>query len=211
MKIHDSAEWLTVLNILDKIKIPHSEWAVAGGYARDLYFGLPPKDMDVGFFNIAGDDISYIKWALEKEGLLIMDYFDIDLEDEGAVICADYDGNGIKGVITVKGGIDLIFTEFENVQQWSDSFDYNINQFWIDGLDRTTYIGSESTFGVLTFLHSNTKRHEKLIERKAKFLKLTNEPKVAWAIDWKSIDLLNEEIKRGDTMEKPEPFDFFKL
>lgn len=171
MSILNSKEWIKIKSML-----VHSEYCIAGGYARDMHFGREPKDMDIGVFNLDVTDIVNIVSLLEAYDLIVESYID---EDE--LMQAHYEGNHIAGIVTCVGDIDLIFCnkEVTTAGEWINTFDYNINQFLLVE-DEPIFIGEN--YGTLHFYNSNTNRANKCIERRDKMVKLADDAMCGWVV-----------------------------
>lgn len=187
-----SKEWKEIKDIIKGTL--GTDHCIAGGYARDLFYGCEPKDMDVGVFNAEAIDILDILGLLETEDLIVKSYI-----DDAELFAAHYEGNHIAGVVTCKGGIDLIFCNelVTSTQEWINTFDYNLNQFTLvetgkieadEGfhLCETKYTDGDiiiftgADYGTLTFHNSNTNRLNKAVQRRDKMLELA--PKYGWSI-----------------------------
>ena len=117
-------------------------YCVAGGYARDMYFGRTPRDADV--------------WLIgaEQHQLDQLDEFAIYYcwERIGGNYCEDSGDRNIDAVYKA-GKVDLIVcsTEVQSLRDVMQSFDYNINQFYMNLADwNSVYAGEFDTLGTLT-------------------------------------------------------------
>lgn len=98
---------------------------IAGGCARDLFFGETPKDIDIICAGAQPEDISR---TLESLGL-------------GFVAFPKYhtgsDSDRLQGVWKIAGStIDVILYDCETVYEAIGKFDYNLNQMAIVGIHR---------------------------------------------------------------------------
>jgi hypothetical protein len=201
MSILNSKEWKLIKGILGDI-----DYAIAGGYARDSFFGRKtflgrkPKDMDVGVFCLDAVEIVEVLSTLESSDCIIESFF-----DEEELIIAHYKGNHIAGIIKCIGDIDIIFCneEVQNAQDWINTFDYNLNKFLLteissvredlDTLGISTFRGED--FGVLKFYNTNTNRVGNAIKRQDKMLKLSQE--IGWKVPQEILDMdVKEEVQR---------------
>ncbi|KMT52115.1 hypothetical protein [Pseudomonas fildesensis] len=95
---------------------------IAGGAARDIYFGVTPKDIDV---IICCDDKLYASSILEKAGIAhsVIHFYNESSSDR------------IIGVFKIAGtNIDVCLYDCTDVSEAVDAFDFNLNQFVISGI-----------------------------------------------------------------------------
>ena len=98
---------------------------IAGGCARDLFFGVEPKDIDI---ICAGSDPETVSRALDEGGY---SYEKFPKYHTGS------DSDRLQGVWKIEGSnIDVILYETECVYEAIGKFDYNLNQFAIVGIQR---------------------------------------------------------------------------
>ncbi|ALO79982.1 nucleotidyltransferase [Pseudomonas phage PPPL-1] len=98
---------------------------IAGGCARDLFFGVTPKDIDI---ICAGTDPETVSRALDEGGFT---YEKFPKYHTGS------DSDRLQGVWKIEGSnIDVILYETECVSEAIGKFDYNLNQFAIVGIQR---------------------------------------------------------------------------
>lgn len=98
---------------------------IAGGFARDVFFGAPPKDIDIIIVNSSMGDITV---ALGETGVPFIPFH---LYLDGAP------SDRIVGGFKMAGGdIDVILYDVETPEQAVDAFDYNLNQFVVAGAHR---------------------------------------------------------------------------
>lgn len=98
---------------------------IAGGCARDLYFGVIPKDIDI---ICAGSDPATVASALDAMNLT---YQSFPKYHTGS------DSDRLQGVWKIAGSeIDVILYDVECVSEAIQKFDYNLNQFAITGVQR---------------------------------------------------------------------------
>ncbi|QHJ79446.1 MAG: hypothetical protein [Caudoviricetes sp.] len=116
-----------ILHVCKKLKEGLFDFVIAGGYARDKYYGLLPKDCDICVFNFHPEDAA--EAALLEQFLNHMKHF-TDVEVHG-----EYDGSDgrLGDVIKLpEWNIDIIFYRsascaFDVMTQ----FDCNLNQAFI--------------------------------------------------------------------------------
>ncbi|QJD54612.1 putative polymerase [Pseudomonas phage MR1] len=98
---------------------------IAGGCARDLFFGVVPKDIDI---ICAGTDPETVSRALDEGGY---SYEKFPKYHTGS------DSDRLQGVWKIAGcDIDVILYETDCVSEAIQKFDYNLNQFAIVGIQR---------------------------------------------------------------------------
>lgn len=98
---------------------------IAGGCARDLFFGVTPKDIDI---ICAGTDPETVSRALDEGGFT---YEKFPKYHTGS------DSDRLQGVWKIAGSeIDVILYETDCVSEAIQKFDYNLNQFALVGIQR---------------------------------------------------------------------------
>lgn len=98
---------------------------IAGGCARDLFFGVVPKDIDI---ICAGTDPETVSKALDAGGYV---YEKFPKYHTGS------DSDRLQGVWKLEScGIDVILYETDDVHEAIGKFDYNLNQMAIVGIQR---------------------------------------------------------------------------
>lgn len=113
-----------VLCALGRAALPH-QFCIAGGFARDLFYGVTPKDIDVVI--VGQPDMYAIEDALKQAGYILT-------RSDGS--------EGVSGGDAVwtevhqfehpyKLSIDLLFSAQETVLDAIDTFDCNLNQFML--------------------------------------------------------------------------------
>lgn len=139
---------------------------IAGGCARDLYFGVAPKDIDI---ICAGASPELVTETLDK---LLLPYESFPKYHTGS------DSDRLQGVWKLHGAeIDVILYETEDVAEAISKFDYNLNQFAIVGMHRgieqaqIRYLGEEH-WGKLVRLRDDA-RGPRAAKMEAKWLDLT--------------------------------------
>ena len=124
---------ITAEEVLKLIKEHTFGCVVAGGYARDAFFGVEAKDIDVAVYNFHLDDdaevklLSMLAAKLLPHGMVnISSQFDGDEEYE-------INDSRVAFVWNIPQlEMDLIF--YNNCKRWSDvvsKFDCNMNQFYL--------------------------------------------------------------------------------
>lgn len=98
---------------------------IAGGCARDGFFGVTPKDIDI---ICAGSDPETITRTLEEAGLSF---------EKFPKYHTGSDSDRLQGVWKIEGSqIDVILYETDCVFEAIDKFDFNLNQFYFSGIQR---------------------------------------------------------------------------
>lgn len=130
---------------------------IAGGAARDIFFGVRPKDIDV---IIAGVSMATTAEILAKAGLDSVGFHVYN----GAK--ADRLVGGFKLVGT---DIDICVYECDDVMEAVDSFDFNLNQFVISGIHHgidaahVRFVGARHWSTLVPVRRDYTKdRHDKM-------------------------------------------------
>ena len=121
------------MGITELFKLHGIKHIVAGGYVRDMYLGVPPKDIDIFVKNV--DDVEQLMKELRVQYQSFPHYEEIET-------------NRIRGVIKI-GAIDIIGTSEAAdtpLDQVMNHFDYNINQFVMIN-DTPTFVGK--SYGTL--------------------------------------------------------------
>ncbi|NQZ76397.1 MAG: hypothetical protein HRT61_09850 [Ekhidna sp.] len=150
-----------VMDILKDRKVPH---AICGGAARDKAHGIEPRDVDICIWRGGVKDVEHnlilairdMRLAgLEVENLTDGDYFEEDRGQTGRV----------KLVLKVEGCIDLILWERDYLQSILQSFDSNINQYYLGEDGQAIYAGvDEGIFYLSPTVVAPCKRYKRLLE-----------------------------------------------
>jgi hypothetical protein len=122
-------------------------YVIAGGYARDTFFGVPPKDVDVF---IQDRHRSEVLSRIVRSGCHFKDHNKWYANNTK-------NSNHITSVINV-GNTDYIFIpEHLDIEFIAEHFDFNLNQFMlIDGVPE--YVGG-SDYSTLVQLHPDVPDH----------------------------------------------------
>lgn len=123
-------------------------YVIAGGYPRDLHFGVPPKDIDFFIKYSKSVEKSLIKLLEElgldhtvyKQGMSLDDFGDSSQD-----ACEDGYGSalteGVKTVIKVGDYVDLILVS-DRIDRVTTKFDFNINQFELKWTGEVVFKGN---------------------------------------------------------------------
>lgn len=95
---------------------------IAGGCARDIFFGVVPKDVDI---IVAGAEMPDIKELLDEANVA-----NVGFHLYRGEVTSDRIIGGYK---LVGADIDVVLYRCDDVDQAIDSFDFNLNQFAIVG------------------------------------------------------------------------------
>lgn len=109
-------------DLLDHLQSKGIQCIIAGGCARDIFFGVKPKDVDIV---VAGSSMESIAVILAEANV-------------AARAChmyrQGYSDDRIMGCFKLSGApIDIVLYRTECVSQAIDAFDFNLNQFAIVG------------------------------------------------------------------------------
>lgn len=126
---------ITVEDVLKQIKIHTFSAVVAGGYCRDVFHGVPHKDIDVCMYNyypgFTSEEILLSKLKHWLQASLPLGVVDLTASGEGF----DYDGEGNKRISFVWNlpdlKVDIICWNAKSFEQILDGFDCNLNQFYL--------------------------------------------------------------------------------
>ena len=137
-------------NVLDTISdfLGDVPYEIAGGYARDTFFGIEPKDVDV-----------FIPDKYRAQVLIDVINSGATFKDHNKWYQNDTkNSDHITSVINV-GKIDYIFVPpTVAIEDVTDHFDFNINQFMLDEDDEPFYNG-DGTLDTLVQLHPDVPDH----------------------------------------------------
>lgn len=114
-----------VLDVLKQLKNHLFDFAILGGYPRDLHHGRNPKDMDVCIFNFHSYDnaecvlLDKLIHKLTFAGLIDSIYSKVSAEGDSRVYTT----------IKLTCGMDLIVWNARDKWDVLSNFDFNINQY----------------------------------------------------------------------------------
>ena len=150
--------------------------ALAGGYLRDLYFGLQPKDMDFVFYGLTSDEFLHafdMWWRRQPYGSGTWEVFDGEYNGADRIIPAV-----IK--VTLDGRqVDFILYDCPELDGVMHNFDHSVNEFTM-GYDEDfrLWVQHWGDWGVCT-RNANTTCTD---ERAARMQELARQ------IDWEYVD-----------------------
>lgn len=134
-----------ILGIIAELRAAGFVAGIAGGCARDLYYGATPKDVDVVITHPDGlDDSEFFEKANELAKKLSSLGYQSDMHEaymqheESPTFKPD---ERLSCVLTSQGA-DFIFYEFgECLSDITDEFDFNVNQFALNDKGIPVYLG----------------------------------------------------------------------
>lgn len=124
--------------ILDSLRAAGFPCGIIGGYARDRFFGLTPKDMDICVAVGSQDDDGAIESINERISNIMFEgcYKNkIYVARHSFGMYNDHASDRACGVFKYpEDGIDVIlYRDCNTVPDIVNSFDFNLNQFGMDG------------------------------------------------------------------------------
>jgi hypothetical protein len=99
---------------------------IGGGFARDTFFGVPPKDIDIVVATVPSD-YQKVEEILQQAGYEFVK-FRIYNEAKGDRL--------IGGFKLVGTDIDVVLYDVPSVSDAVEAFDFNLNQFVVSGISR---------------------------------------------------------------------------
>lgn len=153
------------------------EWAILGGYPRDLHHGVEPKDLDIIIYNTDYISKGQLRDIMEELAPNLITSHEASMCGSPRLIkVITYNIEGTT--------VDLIFWNgiYDTLQKVVDNFDFNINQYILDPTTmQTKFLGKNE--GVVEIINSEaislTRRLR--IESKAKELR--------WKLDEKEFEV----------------------
>lgn len=119
---------------------------IAGGYARDLYYGAKPKDIDIVISSANQlTDTEYFQYAsaiselLSQLGIPSQIHTAYARHEESPSFCST---GRLSVVLSAKGADFIFYCKAENLIDILSQFDFNLNQFAMVG-SVPTYLGHE--------------------------------------------------------------------
>lgn len=160
----------TALALADDLRAEGFSVVIAGGFARDVYFGVPPKDIDIVV--AAGsihDDVA------EAHVMLGQILRDLNVDHLGFRMYSESASDRLVGGFKCVGNVDVVLYDTKLALEAVEAFDFNLNQFVLTGrtMDSAfvTYEGTESYHELVPVREDYTP--ERLAKMKEKFLDLT--------------------------------------
>lgn len=126
----------------------HGGVALAGGWVRDLYFGVTPKDMDFVFWGLTVPEFheAFQMWQRRNPGEFSYEVYDDDYNGarDGQIDCVikiNYEGQQM----------DWILYAANNLTEVLRGFDHSLNEFYaVYDSDFRLSIGHRDGWGVCT-------------------------------------------------------------
>lgn len=146
--IHQKSE---VQELMDKMRELLFDFAILGGYPRDLAMGREPKDLDICVYNYHPTDTAEIKFSKILQSWL----------EERNMIREAYDEHHpsaqqdcrVYHVVSLHCGVDIIFWDADTKWEVINNFDFNINQYELAlSADNFTPIYHGNNHGILQFV-----------------------------------------------------------
>lgn len=135
-----------ILGIIAELRAAGFVAGIAGGYARDLYYGVTPKDVDVVITHPDGiDDSEFFEKAKELTGKLATLGYRSDIHEaymqheESPTFKPD---ERLSCVLTSQGADFIFYERGTCLKDIIDEFDFNVNQFVIGYSGYPIYLGS---------------------------------------------------------------------
>ena len=121
---------------------------IVGGYARDTFFGVTPKDLDICVAMGTAPDYHSVDYVIEEVRSALEQEFYREKVIPHMNIAGMYNDHASDRACGVfqfpDHGIDIIlYKDCVDMSEIVDSFDFNINQFGMDGYydDEPRYLG----------------------------------------------------------------------
>ncbi|AWH14609.1 hypothetical protein [Pseudomonas phage 71PfluR64PP] len=131
----------TALNIAELLRQDGFSVVIAGGFARDVYFGVEPKDIDIVVAKGYGDAAlvhAELSKHLESYGV----------QHLGFRMYSESASDRLVGGFKCTGNVDVVLYDTELALEAVDAFDFNLNQFILTGRTfDTAYVTFEGTEG----------------------------------------------------------------
>lgn len=118
---------------------------IVGGYARDLYYGLTPKDIDVCITPVLMSNCKSVFAECEKlsEILSVLGVKSQVMQSYYRVSAGQFNEMlyGVMKITCDDMEIDLLFSKLPTVADYVSAFDYNINQYVLGSNGAAMYLG----------------------------------------------------------------------
>ena len=126
---------IVALDIAAKLEALGFSVVIAGGFARDVYFQEPPKDLDIviGVGSLkAGEEMEAVKQALAL----------LEVTAQGFHMYNESTDDRIVGGFKCVGNVDVVLYRVKEATAAVDCFDFNLNQFVLlgDGSFEGSYV-----------------------------------------------------------------------
>lgn len=115
---------IRALNIAEELSAHGFSVAIAGGFCRDVYFGVTPKDIDIV---VASGSIHDDRTeAHEMLGEVLRQ---LGVEHLGFRMYNENTSDRIIGGFKAVGNLDVVLYDVKHAHEAVDAFDFNLNQF----------------------------------------------------------------------------------
>lgn len=126
-------EVIRALDLKERLEALGFSVVIAGGFARDVYFSEPPKDLDiiVAMPGEVPDAIKQVSDALDTLGVVHQRFHMYNAATT----------DRLQGGCKCVGNVDVISYNIVNAHEATEFFDFNLNQFVLMGSDfETAYV-----------------------------------------------------------------------
>lgn len=131
----------TALNIAELLRKDGFSVVIAGGFARDVYFGVEPKDIDIVVAKGYGD-AAMVHAELSKH----LEHYGV--QHLGFRMYSESACDRLIGGFKCAGNVDVVLYDTDLALEAVDAFDFNLNQFVLTGRTfETAYVSFEGTEG----------------------------------------------------------------
>lgn len=115
---------IAALNVANDLKEHGFSVIIAGGFCRDVYFGVEPKDIDIV---VAAGSIH--DDPAEAHAILSSVLTNIGVEHLGFRMYTESKSDRLVGGFKCTGNLDVVLYDVKEATQAVDAFDFNLNQF----------------------------------------------------------------------------------
>ena len=158
LMIHETQNFRAIVELLERHKL---DFAVLGGYPRDLFHGFAPKDLDICVFGYNSFDICVAERVCTELG------------ERGFVEAMHLENGSARNdasvslVLTLKGDIDVIFWNACTKEEVLQLFDFNFNQFELELREDGVKVGIPPVFTQLAMLRDDLspERIDRMIQK----------------------------------------------
>lgn len=158
---------IVALDLAAKLEALGFSVVIAGGFARDVYFQEPPKDLDI----VIGVDGLAEPMEAVKQALILL-----EVTAQGFHMYNESSDDRIVGGFKCVGNVDVVLYRVKEATSAVDFFDFNLNQFVLlgDGSFEGSYVAyaGDSPWHELTPVRSDYSQ-ERSHKMREKWLNLT--------------------------------------
>jgi len=131
----------TALNLAEELRDQGFSVVIAGGFARDVYFGVEPKDIDIVV--AAGsihDDVAEAHLILGEQLKAL------GVQHLGFRMYSESVSDRLVGGFKCVGNVDVVLYDTKLALEAIQAFDFNLNQFVLTGRTfESAYVSFEGT------------------------------------------------------------------